>query len=512
MLDKKIKYKDVIFSCCVIVAFILLCVNLYLCFFDNLWIDEVFSMYIIEGSYLDILINTAIDVHPPLYYFILKFFVDFIKIIMSSINVIVVAKIISFSSIIAIFYFFVYKMPKIADKLISGFLLLAMFSFNPFEEFSITIRMYGYALLFCVLCLYYTIKIIKENNSRDWRFFVLFFELSAYTHYFGLIASAGLLLYLLIYFFIKDRKNFITALYYTIFCIVIYVPWLTVLCCQFAYIKSYGYWISSMQGEDIGNMIKFIVNPGFSQNNVITIVLCIIFVLLFILVLFSRKIKKQEKWICFAGLFSMIFLIVVGLSISYLITPIFIKRYVIPALLNFYFSIFFAIYLLIKNYCQNLNTNNYRLKNSLNYVVQSIVFISVVLSAIASVVYLSKDEKITNDNHQKNAQILQTCANAVIIIDYGQTQCQLEYLYDVKNLGLIGGDVSWWENVSGIKHETIAEENIVSLIENNEMVLFVQNHYSLINLEKYGIEYKIIDTLYMERSAASIYELTLKDD
>ena len=48
----------------------LLCGNL------SLWRDEAFSLNLIRMSFSDLITATAQDVHPPLYYLMLKVFVD----------------------------------------------------------------------------------------------------------------------------------------------------------------------------------------------------------------------------------------------------------------------------------------------------------------------------------------------------------------------------------------------------------------------------------------------------
>lgn len=63
-------------------------------FNNSIWLDEAFSLSMIEQSFVDIIKNTAIDVHPPLYYIIVKFIVHFISIFNEN-NIIQVCKFIS---------------------------------------------------------------------------------------------------------------------------------------------------------------------------------------------------------------------------------------------------------------------------------------------------------------------------------------------------------------------------------------------------------------------------------
>ncbi|MDD2969698.1 MAG: hypothetical protein PHT21_09065, partial [Lachnospiraceae bacterium] len=43
-----------------------------LCFNNNIWTDEAFTMQLLGNDYIGIIKGTAIDVHPPLYYLIAK--------------------------------------------------------------------------------------------------------------------------------------------------------------------------------------------------------------------------------------------------------------------------------------------------------------------------------------------------------------------------------------------------------------------------------------------------------
>ena len=53
--------------------------SLTLCFSSDIWYDELFTVGMIEHSYGDLIGFTARDVHPPLYYCIVKLFVDLCK-------------------------------------------------------------------------------------------------------------------------------------------------------------------------------------------------------------------------------------------------------------------------------------------------------------------------------------------------------------------------------------------------------------------------------------------------
>ena len=62
-------------------------------FTNSIWLDEAFSMSMIQQNFGEMIYNTAIDVHPPLYYIILKILVGIFEICLG--NTIWTAKIVS---------------------------------------------------------------------------------------------------------------------------------------------------------------------------------------------------------------------------------------------------------------------------------------------------------------------------------------------------------------------------------------------------------------------------------
>lgn len=54
------------------ISVVLLGKSLMLCFSNDIWYDELFTVGLIEHSYGELIGLTAQDVHPPLYYMITK--------------------------------------------------------------------------------------------------------------------------------------------------------------------------------------------------------------------------------------------------------------------------------------------------------------------------------------------------------------------------------------------------------------------------------------------------------
>ena len=77
------------------ISVIMLLRSLTLCFSSDIWYDELFTVGMIQYTYGELINFTAQDVHPPLYYMIVKFFVDLCKLILPGVHAVAVAKIVS---------------------------------------------------------------------------------------------------------------------------------------------------------------------------------------------------------------------------------------------------------------------------------------------------------------------------------------------------------------------------------------------------------------------------------
>ena len=515
---KKWKFSDWLYVISVGIAFCFLAVILFLCFFESVWCDEVFSLYIIQGSYLDILINTAVDVHPPLYYFILKFFTDVIGGVFPFINVVMLTKVISFSSITILFYFSVFKLTKVINKNIVSLFLLIFFGVSAISDFSITVRMYGFALLFVFVALYYLIRIIKFNQDKDWKRFVLFFELSALTHYFALIAAGAMFVYLLFYVLLNKKQDFWKWYKYLFYAILAFVPWLVVFICQFAYISSFGFWITKPDSSGIFSIINYgfapkVLGAKGTFENVLMLVVFAIYFALFVSNCLNKKLDKNEKWIAFSGMFVSLFLYAFGLAVSILITPVFVERYANPIFGALCLSFGYNIYLFMKHYIVDKLKNKNILKSNGRCVAATFATLLIAITSIYSlfnIINNVKHEQINNDNFVKNAQFFDEHKEDILISDYGRVQSVFEYSHNVNIDGIEGEDVSWWENVTLLKHKAYNYESIKTQLESNKTVILLHTTIDLEEFGKYNINCHKIDELYIESGdVVDIYELKL---
>jgi uncharacterized membrane protein len=195
----------------------------------NLWFDEVFSWHLSTGSFLDITWGTSADIHPPLYYYLLK-----IWILMFGDSVFVLRLLSAlFSSVSVLFIYPIAR--KVLDRK-ESFIVLILYSLSPLNlYYSQEARMAALNLLLNVSALYFFFKTLEFKgrftlflkNPNVWAYTVLT-TFALYTHYFSFTFLAGEVIYLLINFR-KLTRRIHHFLFIYILMFVGYLFWLPIL-------------------------------------------------------------------------------------------------------------------------------------------------------------------------------------------------------------------------------------------------------------------------------------------
>lgn len=202
-----------------------LCIILLIsvCFNNNVWWDEASTyMMVTNDTWMEILLYTARDVHPPLYYSLAKLAVVIFG------NRLFVLKMVSVSANVAIMVLGMTKIHKrFGFKTTCMFLFLSCFA-PQMAIHSVMVRMYSWASFFVLASAVYGYEALCENKKSDWILFVTFSLGGAYTLYFACISISCIYLFMLVTILVKDReliKRFMCAVLATV---VGYLPWLYV--------------------------------------------------------------------------------------------------------------------------------------------------------------------------------------------------------------------------------------------------------------------------------------------
>lgn len=333
-----------------IISLGMIAISIYLSMSSDIWYDELFTMGFTESSLKDMVSLTARDVHPPLYYIIVSLFV---KGAGKDLTVrVLTAKTASVLPFLLCLFLAIKKVRSSFGFLAAGLFSFLLLSMPQMAAYTVEIRMYGYALFFILAGMLYAYELAEENGKgkRGWIWLTVCALAACYTHYFACVAACMIYVYLLARFCMQGRMKreakpfFISG----IICAAGYLPWLLlVVTTQVGKVKE-NYWIQPVSLRTLGGCVKFIFKPSFSNevlNSALAVLFFMIFAGLFLFTFLSRRKKEAEekKRSAFAaGCIGVLCGIVLfGFLASVIIKPVFVYRYMMPAMGVFWLA--FAI-------------------------------------------------------------------------------------------------------------------------------------------------------------------------
>lgn len=305
------------------------------CFSVQAWKDEIYTLTIISYNYKDMLDAIARDVHPPLYYLILKAVVDFAKTVCPEVNTVLLSRIVS-------------MMPFVLFMLINGTLIKESFgskvalmfafmiTFMPkFMLYNITIRMYSLGWLSVTLTYLMYYRIVFEKRDR-----YLVFSLCAlaamYTHYFAAVSVAVLLMHMFV-LLCWERRSILRLCTSMFGMLVCYVPWFFIALQQMGRVFE-DYWIPPLSIRTFLGAASFVVCPPIN-NDYYDGLICLAVAVLY-LYSWIRLWNKNKRLLFFSVTgFNMVAITALfGIVISFIYRPIFIARYLMPSIGSFWLS------------------------------------------------------------------------------------------------------------------------------------------------------------------------------
>ena len=310
---------------CAAISFCGLLAMIVFAFSKSLGLDEAFSLALVKHESAEVVRLTALDVHPPLYYLILKFSIDGIHFLFPDIPAVYSAKLVSTAPYVILWVVSMTKVRKDWGNAIAGMWMLCVTGTSYLIDYGVEIRMYSWAVLFVSLAFLSVNDIVNKKQKAGWVRLILFSLASAYTHYYACIAAGMCYLLLFIWFAANEKKQMKRWFLAAAITIAGYLPWLFVLIGQLQTVSG-DYWISPIT---VPTILYYLV---YAFDNPLFLLLCMTLVI--------RWIKEWKgdvfhKWTCFfsvGGILVPLGVILVGTIVSVIVNPVFIYRYEIPAL------------------------------------------------------------------------------------------------------------------------------------------------------------------------------------
>lgn len=356
------------------------------CFCSDIWYDELFTVGMAEHSYGELISFTAKDVHPPLYYCIVKLILDLCKLMSPSADSIIVIKCVSVLPYYLLSAYGLLFLRKKFGMFVTGLFLFCVLSMPQMSAYTVEMRMYGWALFFVTAAFFHAYEIVDKNGRgryviRRFRvrktehFFLFhwnghfaalaFYGLAAaYTQYFACVAVIMVYVYLLLWFFVRYKRSrgqdkdaarsLKLWLVCVVFSILVYFPWIFVLISQVTAVRE-NYWILPLTWRSIGGCVKFLMKPAFSKEWLNVLLAVLLFGIYTGLMAWygilvwkdgnqragSRKSGSEEEsgarlkvrfFYALAGCMVLCGLTGFGFIASILVRPIFVYRYMLSAM------------------------------------------------------------------------------------------------------------------------------------------------------------------------------------
>lgn len=291
----------------------------------SLWHDEAFSALLIRyDDYGEMLHRIGLDVHPPLYYMILRIWASAFGDSLFSLR--------SFSLFFGLLgmaaTFALAK--EIFQKRNLAFFSALILGMNSFQiQYHLEARMYTLATFFILLATFFLIRGLK-TQIPSWRFSLLIgaYALSGaaalYTHYYSVFALAAHALFALYLLRFQIKKLGFVGVGF-VASGILFLPWLPTFLRQLSQVQA-SYWIPPINRWSIPTTIsKMTTGDGFNPDQAAFLIILIgVLVLAAFLWMLSRY-PQRERWIL-PFLFLMPFL---GSFLLSLKTSIYLDRYFI---------------------------------------------------------------------------------------------------------------------------------------------------------------------------------------
>lgn len=293
---------------------------------ESLWLDEGWSIRVAHMNLVQIYQETsAYDVNPPLYFFILHFWINLIG--DNEFSVRFLSVIFGFLSILMIYILG----SLIFDKKI-GFISSILLALSPFHVYySQEARYYSLMMLLALLSIFFFIKLLNRMSFSLLIGYILFNTLLMYTHTYSLFIIIFENIYILSIFFLKKINDFELKRWISLQVVlfILYLPWIFSLLGAIFRVQS-GYWLHEPS-------MRNLLSPFKAYSGGDLLLLSLFLMLLTFSLINIEKVKAQSKInkiYLLSGL--MLTPIILPFIISKISTPIYLSRYTITASIPFY--------------------------------------------------------------------------------------------------------------------------------------------------------------------------------
>lgn len=290
---------------------------------NSIWFDEAYSAYLIRGNFSDIWNLTAIDVHPPIYYFCLKVW----SLFFGTSDVALRFMSVFFGALSIIFMFHLLK--RWFDVKVSSVATFFLSLSPMFIRYGQEMRMYTLVFFIVVLATYVLELALDTKKTRYYILYAILIALGMWTQYLTAIAWLAHI----IYYMVTRRgkiwdKKFLGT--YAL-AVVLFIAWIPFFLKQTNSVQG-GFWIPELSFSTAAGYVSealIFKDAGSASNWLVILLIATIFAVIFAAAKIYKNFKSSEKS-GFLFLLSLVALPPITLMLLSVppFKPIFVSRYV----------------------------------------------------------------------------------------------------------------------------------------------------------------------------------------
>lgn len=293
----------------------------------SFWYDEAYTIALVKYQFEDIWKITSTDVHPPLYYYILKGFIGIFG------DSRLFMRIFSELGIVSCLLLGLFPIKRLlGEKTALVFMLLL--TILPITQYlSTEIRMYSWAMFFVLGCSVFAYKVYLRKVFINYILMMLFAIGAIYTHYYALV-SVGIIYILLSIALLQKGRNIVRLILFGLIILIVYSPWIPIFIGQIQNVR-HNFWVETPMPKDYLLFLYYFFSPKEPSHPytifnlpAMAVALSIMLVLIGIGVFYVLKLPKDKR-LATAHAFVLVYIItvLVTLSITYMVKPISVPRY-----------------------------------------------------------------------------------------------------------------------------------------------------------------------------------------
>jgi uncharacterized membrane protein len=262
---------------------------------SSIWFDEGFSAYIIHFNFIDIAHYTALDVHPPLYYWLLKLW----SMLFGNTELGLRSMSVLFGGVSIIFSYLLVH--RLFGQKVARISLLFIVSSPLLIRYSQEARMYTLMVAIALAATYVLTFAVNTNRKLPWIIYGILVGLGMWTHYFSVFIWIAHWVWRTDIISHKVKKSeFIKSLFSKEWAIAntiavgMFIPWLPFFISQLFVVQLNGFWMNPVTFKTIPDFITDVIYYQYSGDVEDWLALGLFMAIILLAVLAFRVYKTQN--------------------------------------------------------------------------------------------------------------------------------------------------------------------------------------------------------------------------